>query len=235
MTQLALRLANHRDLLKKDLGGTLARIVDAGFLAVEVTEMLGESNEHFAQALADAGLHVVSLHTQLHHLRSRFAENVATDQLLNSEYLVVPVVQLDEYGSGWERLGEELGRIGALVEEQGPRLAYQPGKADFRPDRGATGFDFLEQTAGETLNYELDLKILSESQIDAESLAERLKRRAALIVLDFGDREANSDDQVIQLWRQVDGKRSTIAVVSELPGAGDRWEKLGQWVDLLAV
>lgn len=235
MTQLALRLANHRDQLKTDLEGTLARIVDAGFHAVEVTEMLGESNEHFAQALADAGLHVVSLHTHLHHLRSRFSENVATDQLLNSEYLVVPVVQLDEYGSGWERLGEELGRIAGLVEERGPKLAYQPGKADFRPDRGATGFDFLEQAAGETLTYELDLKLLTEAQVDVAALANRLGHRAALFVLDFADREATPNDPVLTQWRMLDSSRPSIAVMTELPGAGDRWQKLGDWVSRVAV
>lgn len=233
MTQLALRLASFRDPLKKDLDGTLAKIVEAGFGAVEVTEMLGDTNETYAQALADAGLHVVSFQTQLHHLRARFTENIKTDQLLNSEFLVVPIVQLDEYGSGWERLGAELGRIAGLVSENGPRLAYQPNKADFRPDRGARGFDFLEEAAGNALDYELDLKVLMDAQVEPSELLGRLGKQAAIIVLDVADREPNDADAIVQQWRRLGENRGGWAVLAEMPGNGERFEKLALWRELI--
>lgn len=236
--RLALQLSSYQDSLKKDLQKTLQQIREAGFQNIEVTEMSGDSNESFAEALRDAGLNTVALHVQLHHLRARFNDNIGYAELLDAEWLVIPIVQLDEYGSGWERLGKELLGYVRDLGAFGRRLAFHPNKAEFRPDRGRTGLHFLFDGSERSIDIEFDLTKATQSSANPVEWMTTLTNRVPLLTVDMAQGEAGDAHPAYAVWQGVKAAAKANGVqwviVKVADGPGDRVEELVKVHELFA-
>jgi|GEM_PF-6463259 len=228
--RLAVSLSSFHSHLKSEPRETLKKIVNAGFRNVELTALYCDSNKDFGDALSEAGINAVSLHVQLQQLRSRFAQIVANAHYLKVEWLVIPIVQLDEYGSGWARLGEELAGIGHELETHDLRLAFHPNMAEFRPDGDLTGLENLFEGSSRNLEIEFDLAQATKSNQNSIEWLTKLTNRVPLILVDMDKEEANTEHSGYVDWQKTKpvAKSSGIEwlVVTEAKWTGDRFEQL---------
>ena len=237
--RLALNLASLHSLLKSNPRETLKKIVDSGFRNVELTALYCNSNQDFGDALSEAGINAVTLHVQLHQLRSRFAEIVTNAHYLKVEWLVIPIVQLDEYGSGWARLGEELAGIGHELETHNLRLAFHPNMAEFRPDGDHTGLENLFEGSSRNLEFEFDLAQSTKSNQNVIEWLTKLTNRVPLVSLDMRKGLANEHHPVMVEWQQAKPVAKSAGVqwvvLEGTESSGDHFERLAALYEIFSL
>lgn len=155
--RLAVQLFTLRDLMEKDLPGTLAKVFDAGFMAVETAGTYGLSASGFRDELTKAGLKAVACHVGLSDIEDNLAETVQDAKSLGAEWLVVPWVPKEAYAKGWADFGSRLGRAAERVIAKGMKLAYHNHAFEFEPEDGVPGFEVLWNNTPETVEAEVDL------------------------------------------------------------------------------
>lgn len=237
--RMALNLSQYDRMLKSDLGETLEKIAASGFRNVEIASSHADSDPQFAQALGEAGLDTISVHVELHDLRARFAQNLEYAGVFGAEWIVIPVVQIDEYGDGWEKLGAELATISQAVEEAGKKLAYHTGLADFRVSKDIAGLTRLYSGSGKTLNIEFDLNAAAKSKEDAGVWLSELDSHVPLLLMEtLDDALAVSDSDSRAEWSRIKPMAEAHGVqfvVTKIKHEnGDWYENLVQTHDSLA-
>ena len=133
---------------------------DAGVGAVETVGTQNVSATELKQLLDRYSIKAISSHVQLADLRSDLAGVVAFNRSIGNTTLVVPYLDKKDRptdAAGWTALGQELGRIAAMANAQGMRLAYHNHDFELVDFNGKTGLELLFAAAGPDLQTELDL------------------------------------------------------------------------------
>ena len=229
----SIQLSSFHQFLKSDAQRTLERIAATGFSHVELNASYGADNSDYSQALASAGLDVVAVDIQLHELRARFGACLEYAGLFGADWIVIPVVQIDEYGDGWLRLGEELGLISTAVRESGLKLAYHTGLADFRSAEGRVALANLATGAGDNLDIAFDATAAAKSKEDPAEWLLKLSGQVPIVALEcMGDQIVNEKSLDRDVWNAVRGvsEEAGIEYVSLRVDyvTGDQFEQLGR-------
>lgn len=133
---------------------------DAGVGAVETVGTQNVSAAELKQLLDRYSIKAISSHVQLADLRSDLDGVVAFNRSIRNTTLVVPYLDKKDRptdAAGWTALGQELGRIAAMANAQGMRLAYHNHDFELVDFNGKTGLELLFAAAGPDLQTELDL------------------------------------------------------------------------------
>ncbi|MNV34329.1 Inosose dehydratase [compost metagenome] len=133
---------------------------DAGVGAVETVGTQNVSAAELKQLLDRYSIKAISSHVQLADLRSDLDGVVAFNRSIGNTTLVVPYLDKKDRptdAAGWTALGQELGRIAAMANAQGMRLAYHNHDFELVDFNGKTGLELLFAAAGPDLQTELDL------------------------------------------------------------------------------
>ena len=133
---------------------------DAGVGAVETVGTQNVSATELKQLLDRYSIKAISSHVQLADLRSDLDGVVAFNRSIGNTTLVVPYLDKKDRptdAAGWTTLGQELGRIAAMANAQGMRLAYHNHDFELVDFNGKTGLELLFAAAGPDLQTELDL------------------------------------------------------------------------------
>ena len=133
---------------------------DAGVGAVETVGTQNVSATELKQLLDRYSIKAISSHVQLADLRSDLDGVVAFNRSIGNTTLVVPYLDKKDRptdAAGWTALGQELGRIAAMANAQGMRLAYHNHDFELVDFNGKTGLELLFAAAGPDLQTELDL------------------------------------------------------------------------------
>lgn len=90
MANLALQLYTLRDLLEKDFAGTLRKVADIGYQAVELHTYGGLTPVQLRNLLDDLGLQAVSAHVALTRIESELGNVLEEAKTIGFQYIVVP-------------------------------------------------------------------------------------------------------------------------------------------------
>jgi sugar phosphate isomerase/epimerase len=170
--RVGLQLYTVRELLGKDVPGTLAAIAEAGYAEVETAGYAGMPAAAFAGVLNDAGLAAPSAHVPLDDIESRPEGLIEDAHVLGHRFLVLPWLSGDLRASldSYRRVADTLNRFGEQCAAADIRVAYHNHDFEFAPLDGTVPYDLLiERCDPGLVGFELDLFWAARAGADAEA------------------------------------------------------------------
>jgi sugar phosphate isomerase/epimerase len=161
---IGLQLYSVRDLLPKDLEGTLKKVAADGYTEVEAAGYYHKTAPEFRKALDEAGLRCVSTHHALGDLKPHLDERIEYAHTLGLEYIVCPSpTRKDPNAKGpldledWRWAAGEFNQIGEKVKAAGMTFGYHNHTPEFGTEGGVTFYDeLLRLTDPKLVVFEMD-------------------------------------------------------------------------------
>jgi sugar phosphate isomerase/epimerase len=168
VAQIGLQLYTVRDLLAKDMAGTLKSLAAVGYKQVEFAGY----NNHSAQdvrAMLDAnGMTAPSAHVPLDAMRADMNKVVADAKVVGHEIVICPYLPAPPTsGDGWKKLADELTGFATTCQQAGLQFAYHNHDFEFKPAGGKLPYDILlEGTDPKLVKMEMDLYWMAKAGQD---------------------------------------------------------------------
>jgi sugar phosphate isomerase/epimerase len=212
---IAAQLYTLRDVMPKDVPGTLRAVAELGYNGVEFAGLHNTPAPKLRAVLDELGLKVCSAHVALDLLEGDLDRTIETYKTLGCPLLVVPWIG-ERLRGDWAALGAALNRIDANVRAAGLRLAYHNHNFELQDEGGRTGLDILAETAEPTVGFELDCGWVHKA--GREPLAQMRSLAGRLPIIHVKDVAADGD------WAEVgQGVIDYRPIVAAAPELGVEW------------
>lgn len=181
--QIAVQLYTVRELAAKDLPGTLRKVSQAGYRAVELAGLPTIAPEALRDLLATERLQPVASHESLENLRLDLDAVLDRMTVLSCPRIVVPWLPAAERSSAdsVRRLAQELGRIAEACASRGIRLGYHNHDFEFAALDGTTVWAVLLDELSPDIDLELDVYWAAFADHDPVELMRGLDGRLRLL------------------------------------------------------
>jgi sugar phosphate isomerase/epimerase len=197
--QIGIQLYTLRDVLSKDVRGTIAKVAGAGYNHVETfygysgqnaaVNFWGLNSKEFRTLLAENNLKTYSGHYQLNDFLTPGKGNddalkaqIDIAKAVGQEYLVVPVPSKMVIENGgvddYKFVASQLNKAGELCRKSNLKFGYHNHAWEFKPLENTTGYDILQtETEPEFVKFEIDLFWTVNSGNDPLSLFKKYPGR----------------------------------------------------------
>jgi sugar phosphate isomerase/epimerase len=163
--QVGIQMYTFRDLTDKDLIGTLKKVADIGYKAVEFAGFFGNPSSEVKKALSDFGLKAPSAHIPLNFeepdkTESELAAHIEYAKEIGLEYVITPYAPLSEEPSlaEIEKFIATIDKASKQVTAAGLKYGYHNHDFEFKLVDGKTIMDrLLESIPADRLIAEFDL------------------------------------------------------------------------------
>jgi sugar phosphate isomerase/epimerase len=155
-----LQLYTLRDVLPKDVKGTLQQVASFGYKQLEGYEggqgiFWGMKNTELKSFLDSQGLTMVSTHCNINKDFEQKADQAAA---IGMKYLICPYLGPQKTIDGYKTAAEKFNQCGDICKQRGMRFAYHNHDYSFKPTDGQLGQDVMMQnTNADTVDYEMDM------------------------------------------------------------------------------
>ena len=157
---LGIQLYTLRDLLARDLEGTLARVAAIGYREVELAGFYNHSAPSIREVLDRHGLRAPAGHVDLPAITDQVDRTISDAQALGHRYVILPWLA-EEFRTcdGYARIAEQLNQAGERFRTAGLVLGYHNHDFEFAElPGGEIGYDILlRRTDPGLVVMELDL------------------------------------------------------------------------------
>jgi sugar phosphate isomerase/epimerase len=177
MRQLAVQLYSVRDRLTADRAGTLRRLAEIGYRAVEPYDPLADP-AGFRALTDELGLSVCSTHAPV--LGDRRDELPAALAIVGTDSVIVPAIRPDEFADadGVDRTARRLNETAAWAAGHGLRLGYHNHWWELACQvDGRSALEALAQRLSPEVFLEVDVYWASVGGVDVPELLSRLGDR----------------------------------------------------------
>ncbi len=181
---VALQLYTVRDSMEADFLGTLRKVAEMGYTAVEIENPTDMPAADLRALLADLGLRAVASHIGFDDLENDPSGAVAVAKELGCDYAVCPAIPDERRGdaAAYRVLARVLDRAGAAAREQGLIFAYHNHAYEFERLDGRTIYDILmEATSADLVAAEFDVYWARYGGVDPVASIRKLGSRCQLI------------------------------------------------------
>jgi len=151
---IAAQLYTLREIMPKDVMGTLAAVAELGYDGVEFAGLHNTPPTKLRAELDRLGLKVCSAHVALNLFETELERTIDTYQILGCSVLVVPWIG-EHLRGDFAGLGATLNQFVEPVRAAGMRLAYHNHDFELRRQNNTTGLDILLETTDLAVNFEL--------------------------------------------------------------------------------
>ena len=191
--QVALQLYTVRDLIARDLEGTLRAVASAGYRFVEIAGIPDRLADSLPGALRHAGLTAIAAHVGFDRLRAGTSNAAVALEAIGCPRAIVPSLpeanrRTPEDVAAFAR---EMNDVATALSERGIRLGYHNHSFEFAPLDGTTVWDVLLDELDPAVELELDVYWASVGGRDPAAEIRRAADRIGL--LHMKDRRAGSD------------------------------------------
>ena len=216
---IALQLYTVRDETEKDFIGTLRRVAEIGYPAVEFAGFGGLSAKELRGVLAELNLQPASAHIGIDELTNTPGAVIDYQLELGNQFVVIPWMAGHADLAGWEEEARRLNEIGALLKQNNLQLCYHNHAHEFDRIDGERGLDVLYRlTDPGLLKAELDLYWVKKGGEDPVQYVQRYAGREPLLhIKDMADDDKGSFTEIgagILDWK---------AIFAAAQGTGVRW------------
>ncbi|GAB4161346.1 MAG: sugar phosphate isomerase/epimerase [Roseiflexaceae bacterium] len=183
---IGLQFYTLRDEASKDFVGTLAKVAELGYGAVELAGYGGMTATQLKAELDALGLQASGAHTPIERLEHDLANVISELQILGARYVICPWLAPDRRpdAEGYKRLGELLNTIGATAKAEGLQFAYHHHDFELQRFGDTTGLHLmLAASDPELVKAEIDIFWASYAGFDPVALLQELGARAPLVHL----------------------------------------------------
>jgi len=156
---LGLQVYTVRDALGEDFAGTLKRVKEVGYDAVELCGTGPFSGTELKDVLDDIGLRIAGTHTGIDALENDTEACIQLAHDLEMTNLVCSFMPEErrKTGENWAAVARAMDGIGQRLREAGLRLSYHNHSFEFQTFDGQYGLDiFFENCSPENVYSELD-------------------------------------------------------------------------------
>jgi sugar phosphate isomerase/epimerase len=191
--KIGIQLYTLRELMKKDVPGTIAAVAAAGYEEVETHDY---SNGKYTGLTADEYKALLTKHQLAtpsgHYSLKGFLFQNNDDELkrtiedskkLGQQYMVVPYLDVNERKNldAYKKLAARLNAGGELCKQAGLQMAYHNHDFEFKQMEGSTGMDvLLKETDKSLVQFEMDLYWVSYAGHDPIALIKKHSGRFPL-------------------------------------------------------
>jgi sugar phosphate isomerase/epimerase len=175
-----------RDLATTDYVGTLRKVKEIGYSAVEVAGVGGMSAAALRQELDAIGLVVSGAHVPIQMLESHLDTIIADMQTLGAPYLICPWIPPERRSSAddYRTLARILNGIGAAVANAGLTFCYHHHDFELHPFGDTTGLHMLlNECDPRAVAFEIDVYWAAFASVDPVRLINEFAGRAPLVHL----------------------------------------------------
>jgi sugar phosphate isomerase/epimerase len=187
--QIAVELYTLRELAARDLPGTLRKVSEAGYRAVELAGLPTIAPQALRDLLEAEQLRPVASHESLETLRLDLDSALDRASVLGCPRIVVPWLPPAERSTAdaVRRFAHELGRIAEACANRGIRLGYHNHDFEFAALDGTTAWAILLDEFSANIDLELDVYWATLAGRDPVELIRGLDGRLRLLhVKDMG-------------------------------------------------
>jgi len=176
----ALQLYTVRDHYEADFAGTLEKVKEAGYDAVEVAGFGAHTVAQVRQMLADTGLQATSTHVDGNQVINDPGAVADIARELGVDHVVMSWGPTEP--GAWRELVPKLDAGGAALREAGVTFCYHNHAHEFLPIDGQPMLDYLlEHTSPEHVQAELDTYWVKEGGLDPASYIVKHAGRCPLL------------------------------------------------------
>jgi sugar phosphate isomerase/epimerase len=184
LERVGIQLYTVRDALARDFDGTLAQIAAIGYRDVEFAGYAGRRPGAVAAALERYSLSAPSAHVPIDQMRRQWSQTVDAAHAIDHDFLIVPWLDEKERRSiaDYERLADELNRLGGAARKADLRLGYHNHDFEFTPIGGQIPYDvLLDKTDPDDVGFEMDLYWITKTGNDPIAYFDRYPGRFPLV------------------------------------------------------
>ena len=229
---IGFQLYTVRGEFSRDVPGTLKRLADIGYKAVEFWDYAGTPKvykEYTAQELRKLldgyGLKCCGMHLQLKALdKENLARTVETNQTLGSEFLNVAAAK-KEMGSeaGIAELADILNRTAAEIKKEKLIVGYHAHPFDFEKIKGRFAWELLFEKLQPEVNMQMDVGNCLSGNGDPIAMMKEFPGRTRTIhIKEHQDKTFDSDyyQEVFRLCETVSHTKWYIVEMGGMMGNG---------------
>ncbi|MDW8145076.1 MAG: sugar phosphate isomerase/epimerase [Roseiflexaceae bacterium] len=183
---LSLQMYTLRDQAATDYVGTLRKVKEIGYDAVELAGLGGISAAKLRQELDAIGLIVSGAHVPIEMLESQLDTIIADMQTLGAPYLICPWAPPERRSSAdnYRTLARVLNDIGAAVANAGLTFCYHHHDVELHSFGNTTGLHILlHECDPRAVAFEIDVYWAAYAGVDPVQLINEFAERAPLIHL----------------------------------------------------
>jgi sugar phosphate isomerase/epimerase len=185
-----------RELMAKDVEGTLAALAGIGYREVELAGLHGRTAAEFRAILDRNGLATPSSHIPIERLRDDLPRVLDEAATLGNRYIVAPwLAEGERTADGFKRVAETLNVAGEKAGAAGMRIGYHNHDFEFAPLGGTHCEEILlSETDPAKVWFELDLFWATKAGAKPLELFERWPGRFPLVHVKDMDAAGNMVD-----------------------------------------
>ena len=183
IAKIGLQLYTVRDLMKKDVEGTLAAVAGAGYTEVEFAGYFDKTPAEIRAMLDRHGLTSPSLHTG-DLAPDAWAKAVDAAHVIGHEYIVMPWIPEERRKTldDWKRWAADFNRAAATAKAGGLQFAYHNHDFEFKTVEGKVPYDvLLAETDPNLVKLEIDLYWITKGGQDPLAYFARWPGRVPLV------------------------------------------------------
>lgn len=188
---IALQLYTVRDELQKDFAGTVRKVAEIGYPAVEFAGYGGLSAAEMASLLRETGLQASSTHVSLDAVRDDLDGQIAYCREIGCRFMFLAWLAPDERGgSRLGALARQLDEAGRRCREAGISFGYHNHDFELEQVDGKPLLErLMEETSPERVTFELDVYWTAFAGVDPAAFLERHRDRISLLHMKDMDAE----------------------------------------------
>ncbi len=219
--QISLQLYTVREETARDMPGTLRRISEIGYPAVEFAGYGDLSPQDLKTIIDDLGISASGAHVPFDSWATDPDAVIIDMHTLDCAHAILPIVPPENHTDETmvARLAESLNRWGDLCRQEEVTLSYHNHDFEFAPMGETTMWDVLvRETDPSVVHFELDLYWVRYGGADPEPLLRDLGDRIPLVHL----KDMASDDQRSAL-PVGEGTMPWTSILEAADAAGVEW------------
>jgi len=174
---MGLQLYSLRDVIGKDVKGTIKQLTDWGYTKFETYgynngQLFGMPSKEFNDYVKSLGARVVSGHYGIDVVRGDWAKAVADAKDAGQEYMVLPWIDdASRTPDGYKKIIEDVNKAAEVTSQAGIRMGYHNHDFEFKKVGDKTGFELLlDGLDPKLVSMELDLYWVVRAGQDPEQI-----------------------------------------------------------------
>jgi len=200
--EFGLQLYTLRDVLPKDVKGTLKEVSLAGYKQIESYQhaelgmFWGMTNKDFKNYLNSLDLTVVSSHCDIN---KDFQKKVDEAAAINMKYLICPSIDAQKTADDYKKIAAQFNQCGDICKKAGLKFAYHNHDHDFKVVDGQIAQDiYMQNTDPNLVDFEMDIYWVVTAKQDPQAWLRKYSQRFRFCHIkdrkkDTADREVSVD------------------------------------------
>jgi sugar phosphate isomerase/epimerase len=183
ISKIGLQLYTVRDLMKKDVEGTLAAVAKAGYTEVEFAGYFDKSPADIKAMLDRHGLVAPSVHAGS-IAPDDWAKSLDAARVIGHQYIVVPWIPVERRKTlnDWKAVAADFNRAATSANAAGLQFAYHNHDFEFPLVEGRVPYDLLlAETDPKLVQLEIDLYWITKGGQDPLAYFARWPGRVPLV------------------------------------------------------